>query len=1168
MSRLALFLLGPPRIERDGTQVHLDRRKAVALVAYLAVTGQRHRRETLATLLWPEHDQTRALANLRRTLAAIKKAVGEEALDTDREHVGLCQGTNLSVDVHRFRDLAESFRAHIHGPGRLCPTCLDSLSSALAVYQGDFMAGFTLRGCPDFDDWQSLQSEHFRQEFGKTLERLVEGHTARADFQTAIPYARRWVSADPLHEPAHRTLMQLYAWMGQTAAALQQYRACARVLQKELDALPSEETTWLHQAIREGRCPPAPSAPSASPSNLPPQSTPFIGRERELTGIAQRLANPDCRLLTLVGPGGMGKTRLALEAAARQVQRFVHGVHYIPLVSTSAPQLIVTAVADALGFLFDTHSGDTGGEALGSDDDRHKEQLLNYLREKEMLLVLDNFEHLVGGADLLVDMLSAAPRVRLLVTSRERLNLRAEWLVEVAGMAFPEAETPDAQGQAGDYDAVQLFEASARRSNPGFTPGKQEQTAAILTCRLLGGMPLGIELSAAWARTLSCAEIAQEVERATRGSNLDFLAAPMRDVPKRHRSLRAVFEHSWNLLSAQEQSTLSGLTVFRGGFDRKAAEQVAGASLAALSALVDKSLLQASLAGSGERRTRYDMHELLRQYAGEKLESKAQIQDRHCAYYAQFLRQRKEPLHGKGQKQAIEDIEREIENVRAAWQWAVSRGNRQAIDQGLDSLYTFYTIRGPHVEGRETFERAATMLAGDDWSQVQDTATARVLARLGRFLDRAYRLTEAHALYEKSLAAFDRFDAREERAFVLTYMAGMAHWERRSDEARALYQESLAIAQEAGNQDLEALALGGLATIAYDLYESDEAEALYQQNLAIRRAMGAPLGIASALIGTSIGAARLGRHEQADRLIEESLAIRREMGDRRGMVSCFYQLAERARCEYDYAEAKRWHYRCLDTLHDLGDLTGTLGVLSRLEDMMTFLGEHEQAAQVGEQIMDIAQQVDNPQWMAFALQGLGQTAHKEGDYARARQLYGQSLDIGRETAHQRIITWSLSGLGDTAYAAGQYGEARTLYQESMEQCQGRENQDIVPDIQVRLGKATCALGEHGESRAYFWQALSTAVESGHIPFMLDVLSETALLHAKEGRLEQAVEVLTLVLHHPLIWHETKERAARLLDELLAELPAEAAAAAQERGKAASLEAMCRTTLDDLVTKHS
>ena len=289
MSRLALSLLGPPRIERDGVPVRVSRHKAVALLAYLAVTGQIHRRDALSTLLWPEQDQSRARAGLRRALAALKEALGEGWLEADRESIGLNLDSESELDVRAFRERLAECRGHGHPSQDVCADCLSSLAEAADLYRGDFLAGFTLRDSPGFDDWQFFQTQELRDELASALERMVEGHSARGEFQRAIAHARRWLALDPLHEPAHRSLMQLYAWSGQRAAALRQYQECERVLQEELGASPEEGTAELYRATVEHREVPSPVEPgAASPTsgtsvprrqNLPAQLIPFVGRE-------------------------------------------------------------------------------------------------------------------------------------------------------------------------------------------------------------------------------------------------------------------------------------------------------------------------------------------------------------------------------------------------------------------------------------------------------------------------------------------------------------------------------------------------------------------------------------------------------------------------------------------------------------------------------------------------------------------------------------------------------------------------------------------------------------------------------------------------------------------------------------------------------------------------
>jgi DNA-binding SARP family transcriptional activator len=384
MSRLALFLFGPPRIEREGEPVKLDRHKAVALLAYLALSSTSQRRDTLAALFWPELDQTHARRALRKTLWALQKALGAEWFEIGRESLALKREAGFWLDVDHFHDLLALCRAHGHAADEACPACLVSLAEAVALWGETgatalavvFMSGFSLRDSPGFDEWQLFQNEGLRCELGGALERLARAHGARGAFEPALVYARCWQALDPCHEPAQRLLMQLYAQAGQRAEALRQYRECVRMLEAELGVPPQQETTRLSQAIQENRLAP----PLIPPSNLPAQPTPFIGRAEELAEIDRLLKEPAGRLLSLIGPGGVGKTRLALQAAAGQVRAFSHGVYFVPLSSVDA---LAPAIVKTL-------------ELFVHDGAEPWVQLLDYVRRKEMLLVLDNFEHLLA----------------------------------------------------------------------------------------------------------------------------------------------------------------------------------------------------------------------------------------------------------------------------------------------------------------------------------------------------------------------------------------------------------------------------------------------------------------------------------------------------------------------------------------------------------------------------------------------------------------------------------------------------------------------------------------------------------------------------------------------------------------------------------------------------
>lgn len=390
-------------------------------------------------------------------------------------------------------------------------------------------------------------------------------------------------------------------------------------------------------------------------TTLPIPPTPIIGREDELGGISHLLANADCRLISLIGPGGIGKTRLGIEFATRQRGLFPDGVHFVPLASVNSAGSIVPAIADAFAFSFS-----------GPSDP--KEQLFDHLSHtirNSALLVLDNLEHLLAqspaAADLVAEILQRIPTVRILCTSRERLNLQGEWTFDLRGLIIP---PPDAADDIEQFSAAAMFVQAARRTSARFQLSEADRPHLFRICRLLEGIPLALELAAAWVGVLSCEEIAREIE-----SNIDFLTTSMRNVPERHRSLRATFDHSWRLLTDEERDILSRLSIFHSGFDRSAAANVSGATLPVLSSLVSKSLMRRTEAG------RYDLHEVIRQYASEHLEADPARCDetcaRHCEYYMKFAAEHETKLKSAAQQESMRELTVELDNLRAAWMWGV-----------------------------------------------------------------------------------------------------------------------------------------------------------------------------------------------------------------------------------------------------------------------------------------------------------------------------------------------------------------------------------------------------------------------------------------------------------------------------------------------------------------
>ncbi len=478
------------------------------------------------------------------------------------------------------------------------------------------------------------------------------------------------------------------------------------------------------------------AAPPISRTSLPVLPTPVIGRQGEVEQLSQLLRDPQCRLLTLVGPGGIGKTRLAIETAAHMQDDFVAGVYFIPLASVNTTRLIVPVIADAIGFAFQS--------ASRADP---KTQLFSYLKEKQALLLPDNLEHLLAepGIELLAELLAHAQQVKLLATSRESLGLQGEWVFEVRGLPVPESRY--AQGNARDT-SVELFLQRARRADVGFEATTADYPAIVRICQLVDGMPLAIELAAAWVRTLTCDEIAREIER-----GLGFLSLSARDLPARHRSMQAVFDHSWKLLTQEEQQVLSRLSLFCGGFHREAAEVVAGAMLSTLSALVTKSLIRRSSMG------RYDLHELIRQYAVERLsehlEEQMAAEERHGRYYLTWFGDEDKRLRSSAQREVFAELTAEIDNFRGAWDWAVAHGEFALIEQALRTFAMLYDTRGWLQEGLNMLGRAVDALETAHGhlplDRTNQVALGHLLTSRSILASRLGQYEQAQAMLERSL---------------------------------------------------------------------------------------------------------------------------------------------------------------------------------------------------------------------------------------------------------------------------------------------------------------------------------------------------------------------------------------------------------------------------------
>lgn len=728
-------------------------------------------------------------------------------------------------------------------------------------------------------------------------------------------------------------------------------------------------------------------------AQLPRQPTPFIGRSQELAEIADLLTNPTCRLLTLIGPGGIGKTRLALEAASRSAA-IVDRVVFVTLQSVPDRDMIVPTIAESLQFALS-----------GSADPRV--QLLNFLRDKNLLLVIDNFEHVLDGVDLLTDLLQAAPELKLLVTSREVLNVQEEWLYSVRGMDVPPNED---SGDSAHYSAVQLFVERARRVRHNFVLADEQQAVGRI-CQLVEGMPLAIELAAAWTRTLPCAAIATEIEH-----NLAFLTTNLRNIPERHRSMRAVFDHSWKLLSAEEQQVFRCLSIFRGSFQYAAAAQVASASLSILAALVDKSLLRSDTDG------RYQIHELLRQFAEEQLnalpEEAARTRAQHCAYYADFLAARTADMSGGRQREATIEINAELANIRAAWQCAVEEVNVEAIHKCYFVLDLFYTFRSRYREDADLLGQAAHCLQHAPPTDLASITLGSILIALGYVQIRLGQLEQARNLFEQGQALHARFS----------------------------------IPQPPGPGYDSQLGLGLLAMIQGDYAEAARFGAAMLR-LSEMHQHTANLPYAWYLLANA--ALAQGQYETAQHYAQQAYAAVQVSQDRWFMAYCLNDLGQVACALGKYAEARQHYQASYAIREEFDDSEGMAVALNRLGHVAIRQQDYAEAQHLYERSLAIYQQIGDRGGLATALNGLGVTACGRGAYAEARQAFSQALTIASDIRYIPLILTLLTNASELLLHAGSPEWAVELLVFTLRHpASDRETNDRAQHLLIR-GEAAC-----------------------------------------------------------------------------------------------------------------
>lgn len=813
--------------------------------------------------------------------------------------------------------------------------------------------------------------------------------------------------------------------------------------------------------------------PSLIRSNLPAQTTPFVGRESEVGELMALLNAPETRLVTMIGPGGMGKSRLAIETGQRMIQQrmetphtartfdFSDGVSFISLAGLDSGGDIVTAVADSAGFQF-------------YQADNPRQQLLDYWRDKSALLIFDNCEHLLDDLGILSEILQAAPNVKALATSRARLNLQGETLFVIEGMDFPEDFAEDPMR----FSAVQLFIQSARRSKPGFELKPADARAVTDICRLVRGMPLGIELAAAWVELLSVNEIAVEV-----ASNIDFLETEAHDAPERHRSLRAVFDHSWELLNDEEKQTFARLAVFRGRFIRQAGQAITGATLRQLMALVNKSLIRRD-PDTGV----YQIHEMMRQYAEQKLEDMGgadEVRKAHSFYYMRALAAIRKDLITGRQLDAHHNILSDLDNVRAAWMWAAQHGYGEELADSVHALGIFFDMRAQYFEGYALFEPVVNALykhpstTGIDralgwlhgWMALFRLIFRRAddtylnLQRMQQAVARS-RDPEGRAMYDFVLGLYERIlgDAVKSRELARRSAAQFIALNRSWDRAHALCNLALSsfFRLEASQTD-----------VAMGIIAADEA-------LTTLEALGDFYLRAHTLEVRGRLAVMVEDYEHGARWIEEAVTLNRRVRNQLGLASSLQELGSARVIVGRFTEARTAATEAFSLYQEANNIAEAAGALSLRARIEFYASEFAASISYANEMLALADRMDMNELRMNAYIHLGRAYWASGEMDKSEEAWRGAYMLAEDEQRHEDMVICLGGLVLLLLAQRRIDDAAVLVDTMAVLAENDSDFNQQATVHVFRGRLQLIRGEMAEAAENLTRAYNLLKDSSRV----------------------------------------------------------------------------------------
>jgi len=966
------------------------------LLVYLALHESWVDRRELAQLYRQDAPETEALAYLRKLVFRARQYEWAADLEVAADALRW----SVRTDVAQF-DAAVEKR---------------DWSTAVAAFGGAFLGGARLSRAPGFAAWQEAEEAALGAALLRSRSGLARLYEDAGRLEDAAELHKAMLDADPFAEASVQALLRLLSAVGRRQEAFGIYESFRLALADELGAAPLEGTEALADELRgptpgTGDQPTKPvpaSVDDAGPAPraaLPTPGTPFVGRRQELRELRRLLRNEGARLVTIVGLGGSGKTRLAIEAAAAE-SAGGRQAEFVTLAAADSADGVAPLLVEALGLPWE------GGDAERS--------LLEGLQARELLLVLDNFENVIAAAPLVGRLLTQAPALSLIVTSREPLKVHGEWLLDIGGLEAP-PEEPGAEVQK--YDSVRLYVQQAARLTPGLRFTTTDLADVGQICRKLDGLPLAIELAASWSPLLSAGEVLLEVDRDPR-----ILVSQQRNVPERHKSLWAIFDYTWERLSPPEQAALIALTVFPAGFGLKAARTVAGSDLASLLRLMDLKLLRRT--GEG----RFELHQLVKQYAEQRSAAGAEVErarEAHSKHYCSYLKELTPDLKGNDVHAGLSAVQAELPNVLAAWRHAVTRADHHALDAARDAVDHYFYYRADFGTASRLFATAAESLTSATSTGEPQADVERVIGRLQVHLSEHERHrsqltlsldianqalerleaagTEADVAYARlnlgtglmRVSAYSESEPliREVLAFALRsgdlYLQGATHnilanlvsyTERNVAVAEEHYRASLEANQELGNLEGINGALINLGACRYDLRDFEGAMQLWQEAAAMAEKLGYKQR--EAVLHNNMGSVyeALGRLSEAEERYRLSLSLRRDIDDRSGQANALHNLGRLAAERGDLAAAERQLHGALNLFTQTEEPAGEAHVRSSLARLLASQGRDQDARTEAHAALALALKLDSRADILGSLLTVALLHEHAGELPRAAEL--------------------------------------------------------------------------------------------------------------------------------------------------------------------------------------